>query len=54
MAIHKRSQLTPLQPEEIYCVYPGEGKKIQDNRSCIIQYQVRQVVEIHWLIVRKF
>jgi transposase-like protein len=30
MVIHKRTRLTPLQREEIYRVYHGEGKKISE------------------------
>jgi len=30
MVIHKRTRLTPIQREEIYRVYHGEGKKVSE------------------------
>ena len=30
MVIHKRTRLTPMQREEIYRVYHGEGRKVSD------------------------
>lgn len=30
MVIHKRTRLTPVQREEIYHVYHGEGKKVSE------------------------
>lgn len=30
MEIHKRRRLTPVQREEIYRVYHGEGKKVRE------------------------
>jgi transposase-like protein len=64
MVIHKRTRLTPIQREEIYRVYHGEGEKVSDlaegyhvSRPTIykiIQRGRQQDFSIHRSTIKRF